>query len=75
MFINRDSICSVQLITTPLTKSDDTPDYGMEKRRRPKKVGETSTLVIFTADGAQHRPDEKFFAQAYDIIFPDENGA
>ncbi len=64
--INIDAICSVKVSTHSQTKTEDR-GYG---RKQTKKVGETSTMKILTADGAEHSVGSDFFEGVHDLLFP-----
>ena len=64
--INIDAICSVKVLTHSQTKTEDL-GYG---QKRTKKVGETSTIKIVTADGVEHLVDSNLFEAVHDLLFP-----
>lgn len=67
-FINRDSICSVQVFARSQTKRENL-GFGMQSS--PKKIGETFTMSIVTSDGATHSVSEEFSQQVHDVLFPE----
>ncbi len=64
-YINIDTICSVKVSTHSQTKAENL-GYG---QKHTKKVGETSTMKIVTADGNEHLVDSAFFEGIHDLIF------
>lgn len=65
-FINIDSICSVKVSTHTRSKTEDV-GYG---QTRTRKVGETFTMKIWTADGVEHSIGGAFSHDVYDALFP-----
>ena len=70
-YINAAQVCSVQVDTSSKTIREDL-GYGMKSR--PRKIGETFTITIITADGAVHRLSEELSAEAYPVLFPESQG-